>query len=368
MTRIHTVSLSDIVGHLPDIKPIDLAQMRPHKRTALFLCALGFEARCLTIPRALADLRWPISRCVYFEFATNRDDNETNRAELLSHLSALSDSVEPMEADTQEFAGSLRQTIRSLVESSEERHPLVILDTSVTSNRLLMRAMKVLMEFDLNLVLLYAEAAIYHPTKQEYRDNKLRSRVNEVAWLDRGVSEVETSHEYPGYHVDQLPDCAMIIPGFNRDRVRAVIHKIDPTLTRPSEHKLLWLVGVPHLPENHWRIEMMREIHELGADASEFEVSTFEYKDTLRTLETLYLDRVNDYRFTIAPMGSKLQALGASLFCHLHPDVRVMFSVPDRYNAVNFSEGCRATWIIEFESLKKSREDLDNVGLLRVVD
>jgi len=368
VARIHTIDLSESIGHLPDIKPFDLSVMRLRAQSALLLCALGFESRCLTIPRTLAESKWTTSRCIYFEFSTNRDDNEANRAELLSYLSVMSERVEPMEADGEAFAASLRKALRAVVDSSETPSPLVVFDMSVTSNRILMRAMKVLLEFDIQLTLLYAEAAVYHPTLQEYKDAKSKLEARQSVWLDRGVSDVETSQEYPGYHVDQLPDCVMVIPGFNRDRVRAVIHKIDPTLTRAAEHKLLWLVGIPHLSENHWRIEMMRELHELTPEANQFEVSTFEYKETLRTLETFYQDRVNDFRFTIAPMGSKLQALGCSLFCYLHPDVRAMFSVPERYNAVNFSEGCRAMWEIEFKSLKESREKLDDVGLLKIAD
>jgi hypothetical protein len=368
MARIHTVDLSEVIGQLPDIRPFDLSAMKLHGQSALFLCALGFESRCLTMPRTLAESKWTTSRCIYFEFATNRDDNEANRAELLSYLSTLSNRVEPMEADGEAFAASLRKAIRAVVDSSAPLLPLVVFDMSVTSNRILMRAMKVLLEFDIQLTLLYAEAAIYHPTLQEYKDAKAKVEARQNVWLDRGVSDVETSQEYPGYHVDQLPDCVMVIPGFNRDRVRAVIHKIDPTLTRPAEQKLLWLVGIPHLSENHWRIEMMRELHELTPEVQQFQVSTFEYKETLRTLETLYQERVNDFRFTITPMGSKLQALGCSLFCNLHPDVRAMFSVPERYNAVNFSEGCRAMWGIEFKSLKESREQLDAVGSLRITD
>lgn len=367
MARIHTVSLGEVISCLPSIESFEPSQPKPLKQTSLFMGTLGFEARCLTIPRTLAESKWKFSRCIYFEFATNPDDNEANRTELLSYLSSLSDRVEPMEADSEEFAASLRKCLRSVVDSSREAQPLVVFDISVTSNRILMRAMKVLLEFDLHLMLLYSEADVYHPTLQEYRDAKIDAEPNEKAWLDRGVSDVETSPEYPGYHADQLPDCVIVIPGFNRDRVRAAIQKIDPTLTRPSEHKLLWLIGIPHLPENRWRIDMMRELHELDSGANQVEISTFEYKDALCALETLYEERVNDYRFTIAPMGSKMQALGCSLFCYLHPDVRVMFSVPAKYNAANFSEGCMAIWRIEFESLKESREKLDGVGQFRIL-
>ena len=366
MPRIHVIELSEVVGSFPEAKTFSGSEARFSKQVSFFICALGFEKRCLAVPGRLAEKKWRAGRCIYLEFSTNRDDNETNRAELLACLNSISDRVDPMEADGELFAASIRKVLRSIVEAAEGSRPTVVFDISVTSNRLLMRTMKVLFEYDLHLIVLYSEAAVYHPTVDEYKRAKSKAPSRNEPWLDRGVSEVTNSQEYPGYHVDQLPDCMLVIPGFNRDRVRASIYRVDPTLTSVRDEKIIWLIGVPHLPENQWRLELMREVLGLTQDIPQVEISTFDYKDSLCTLESLYRERVNRYRFTISPMGSKLQSLGCSFFCNLHPDVKVMFSVPEKYNAANFSEGCREMWIIEFESLRDTLQSLDRVGALMI--
>ena len=61
----------------------------------------------------------------------------------------------------------------------------------------------------------------------------------------------------------------------------------------------------------------MREINELSEDYFQREVSTFDYRDALRNLEEIYLQRLNTHRFTLAPMGSKIRAWGprSSVIC-----------------------------------------------------
>jgi hypothetical protein len=95
-------------------------------------------------------------------------------------------------------------------------------------------------------------------------------------------------------------------------------------------------------------------------------VSTFDYQDSLRILEKIHLERANTFRLTLSPMGSKMQALGAALFCCLHPDVRVVFVTPREYNAAHYSEGCKATWMIDFGFLPRMRDLLDRVGQLSI--
>jgi len=368
MASIHQIDLSDVIGELPEIKRFEPSYIKPEDKIALFLCTVGFEERGLEAARSLSQADRKASRCVYFELSTNQADNEINRPKLLKYLETISSRTEILEADTEHFGSSFRKTLQSVIAASGEPRPLVVFDATVTTNRLLMTSMKILLEFELRLVLLYSEASVYHPTLEEYAQRTADPGLPDGPWLDRGVSEVITSQEYPGYHVDQLPDCIIVVPGFNKDRVRAVIQKVDPTLMQNGEKKVLWLLGVPHLCENHWRLDMMRKIHDLEDDDEQFEMETFNYKDALQKLENVYRDRVNRLRFTLSPMGSKMQALACSLFCYLHSDVRVMFATAVEYNSASFSEGCAATWVIEFNSLGSTRRTLDRVGQLQIVD
>ena len=72
----------------------------------------------------------------------------------------------------------------------------------------------------------------------------------------------------------------------------------------------------------------MRLLNGIPESAPQFEVSTFDYKDALKRLDMIYAERCERFNITVSPLGSKLQALGTSLFCYMHPDVRVMTAIP----------------------------------------
>jgi hypothetical protein len=95
-------------------------------------------------------------------------------------------------------------------------------------------------------------------------------------------------------------------------------------------------------------------------------VSTFDYKKTFEILERVYQPFDCKYLVNIAPMGSKIQCLGVVMSWYVHPEVAVYFASPREYNAAQYSEGCKATWKIDFDVLTDVRRLLDTVGTLRM--
>jgi hypothetical protein len=368
VAKTHVRQLSEVIHRLPEVQPFGAPNRSSVEGADLLLCPVGFEERCLTISSFFAGSQIAVKRSVYFEYSTNPEDNAIRRGQLIEHLKAFSSTVDRLDADEEDLARSLRKSLSLLQVGDAGREPLVIFDISVGSNRLLMRALKVLLEAPIRLTVLYSEAATYHPTRDEYDSEPTKWESAESLGLDRGVNEVEFSEEFPGYHVDQLPDCVTIIAGFNADRARAAVSKVDPFLLSTPEGKVIWLVGVPHLPEDQWRAHLARTIHKLGTEEPQFDVGTFDYRKIVRILEDIYLKRCGQFRFTLAPLGSKMQALGAGLFCYLRPEVRVVFVTPQRYNAARYSEGCKNTWMIEFGPVARVRELLDDVGKVSIDD
>jgi hypothetical protein len=367
--KIKVLELGDVIRSFADIHGFDPALRSDDKEVRLFLCALGFEPRCVSIPSELAATGHSFDHAVYFEYDTNRADNDSNLPALLENLSALSKNVQALGAYEADFYLYMRQLLEAIVaKAATTAKPVVVLDVSVASNRLIMRCMKVLLEFPIHLLLVYSEAAIYYPQRAEYAQDPERWIRDDAVGLEKGVRYVHTSEQYPGYHIDQLPDCVILFLSFRPERSRAVVSAVDPSLVVSPGQNVLWMLGVPHLPEDNWRIDAMRAINELTASSVQYEVSTFDYKDTLRTLESIYDERSESYRFTLSPIGSKMQAVGASLSCYLHPEVRVIFSAPQEFNASHYSRGCKAMWSIDFGDLSKIRTELDRVGEIYLVD
>ena len=366
MAKIVSRQLADILGGLKAIEPLDAGSFAATSPEDLFLCALGFEPRCLILPGRLKVAGYRARRAAYFKYATNLDDNRVNLPELESHLRAIAPNVDPLDADAGDFTTRLRALLELIMREAPEKPPRVTLDVSVTANRLLLRCMKVLLEYDICARIIYSEAAIYHPTKEEYEQDQANLERDNLYGLERGVSDVMPSIDHPGHALDPLPDFLILFPSFKPERSLAVVSFVDPSLLANPGDKVVWLLGVPHLAEDHWRLDAMKKINAIGEGVPQYEVNTFDYKDTLQVLEGLHADKSERYTITLSPLGSKMQALGTALFCYMHPDVRVIFSTPKEYNAAQYSKGCKNVWEIDFDALDKLRRSLDEVGTLRI--
>ena len=73
----------------------------------------------------------------------------------------------------------------------------------------------------------------------------------------------------------------ILFPNFKRERSRAAISFVDPSLLTNPGDKVVWLLGIPHLCENKWRLDAMKKINEVSQDTPQYNVSTFDYKDAL---------------------------------------------------------------------------------------
>ena len=367
MARASRIELSSIVGRLPDLERFDPAEHPAFGPDDLFLCALGFEPRCLTLPRMLAENGYRSNRVLFFEYDTNVDENEVNRQALTACLNAISDNVQPLSLGDPDYPNELRHILESCSGEASGTDPRVTLDLSVAANRIVVTTMGTLFEAQAYLNVLYSEAATYYPTELEYTVDPSAWRTESLLGLERGVGAVRPSREFPGQHMDQLPDAIILFPTFKADRSQAVIDFVDPSLIGTRGEQIVWLVGVPPLPQNQWRIEALKEINGLTANDRQHEISTLYYKETLSRLESIYQDRWEKYKLTLSPIGSKMQALGSSLFSYMRPDTRIVFAIPKEYNAGQYSDGWREAWRIEFGSMSNLRDLLGSVGKL-VID
>ena len=366
MARVRKVELSTIDGRLPGIQPFGPRDAPGYGPEDLFICALGFEPRCVTLPKLLAQSGYRSKHVVFFEYDTSIDGNEVNRLELIGYLKTISDNVHPISLRNPDYRNELRGILERISESALRQDLRITFDLSVAANRIVVTTMAILFGAEAHLNILYSEADIYHPTKSEYEDEASEWRSEPERGLECGVGDVRPSLDFPGQHFDPLPDAIILFPTFKAERSKAVIDFVDPSLIGVQGEQINWLVGVPPLQKNRWRIDALKEINSLTENDYQYETSTLNYKETLSTLEFIYAKLWDKYKLTLSPIGSKMQALGSSLFCCIHPDARIVFAIPQEYNAAQYSEGCRKTWKIEFGHLPKLRELLGSVGRLEI--
>ncbi|MGO9270591.1 MAG: hypothetical protein ACLQOO_10120 [Terriglobia bacterium] len=228
MARLRMIELAEIMKLLPDAVPFRPEKEMPPEVDEVFICALGFEGRCLAIPSQLAEGKYRANRAVYFEYSTNRDDNTVNRPALEGALGRIARGTQVIQVDSLESPAQIRSLLEGGVESGRPRR--VTFDISVASNRLVFRVLGVLLSVDCHLRLLYSEARLYHPTKDEYASDPARWSRDEGFGTEHGVGEVGAAHEYPGRHLDPLPNSIIVFPSFKPDRARAAINLVDPAL------------------------------------------------------------------------------------------------------------------------------------------
>lgn len=362
--ELHKTELTEQLALLPDPTNFNLAAAKDGGHYDLGLFVLGFEDRCYATAGLLAEAKVNFGSARYLTYVTNVDDNRANERQLTEYLGELAKDSAPMFGDDPELTTRLDQLLATL-DGDQESPPRVLFDMSVASDRLIMRCLKSLLNANIDLTLLYSEAAVYHPTEGEWQQDPSEWKDDERLGLERGVGDLDYSIEYPGHSLEPLPEFLLLFPSFSHERSQAIINSVDPTLgTSEGRERIVWFLGEPHLDEDSWRLNALREINDLTEADRQHPTSTFDFKAVLRVLDSVYAEASGTHRVTLSPMGSKLQTLASSLFCYMHPDVRVVLARPREYNAARYSHGCKAMWRMHFGHTQQIRRTLDEVGTL----
>lgn len=360
-TGLRVVAVEDVVALIPDLTRFEAAA---HARVDVLICAVGFEDRCVAVTGALADAGCTVTHAVLLTYATNPDENRRLYGELDAHLDALEADRTALDVDDPGFNRALAGVLDAF-DKPQDRQLRVAFDISVASNQAVMRVLHELLRADCELHVLFTEAESYFPLREEYEADREAWADEDRLNLERGVLNVHFSSEYPGDHHVQLPHAIIVFPGFSRDRARRIITKVDAEFTIDFDHApVTWMIGAPPAEENGWRRDAVRDIQGIPDDHEQLAVATLDPRDTLRALEQLYARCGLDHNLTLSPMGSKMQAFGAGLFCYARPDVRVAFARPAAYNAGRYSTGVGALWSLTLGDTAELRAALRRVGTI----
>lgn len=365
MTRINKICLSDKISELPDIKPLDCQTSFVEKEYDIFICALGFEDRCVEIPKKLADIgSFKCKHTYYFEYPTNKDDNEKNKTVLFEALTKFSSNYSHIKYSDKHISNELREELIQITKISN--NPKIIFDISSCSSFLILSTLKVLFEFDILLNIIYSEAAAYHPTNEEYSENPEKWTTEDFG-LSYGVDDIFANPEHCGTPKES-PNFVIVFPAFKRERTRKIIIDIDESLSFDDEKRIYWLVGKPHMDEDlqKRRIEIIREINAIEDKSNSKEVCTFDYKETLRSLDQLYEKHYLDFHLNISAQGSKMQSVGMAIFAYIRPDISIYHAIPRKYNPTKYTKGCKAFYQINFGDLKAIKNLLNKTDCLEL--
>jgi hypothetical protein len=111
------------------------------------------------------------------------------------------------------------------------------------------------------------------------------------------------------------------------------------------------IVGKPDRADLQWRKDILLSINSdnvTHATEPIIELDTLSPIDTFSTLIdiTFHNDRYFKYNIYLAPLGSKMQTIGAFFFWSYFKSTAIIFSKPEKYVPETFSKGTKDTFII----------------------
>lgn len=370
MAQIKRYTISDVVGLLPEIVDLN-SQDYGSIQDDYFICSLGFEDRNTAIPKALSETEYSAKHVVLFVYNTNKKDNSKNKMSMDSYLGKISSdgNIKELNSDNDDFSDNLRNIFNNY-QIDENGGPIsVTIDISTCTSKIILYFIRIGLEYNINLKILYTEAAMYRPTKEEYDKAVKMNKVHQLG-ISKDISKIFASKLHTGENNDSLVEMLILFATYASDRTETVISSVNPDISRDIDDpnsSLIWILGDPHLQENHWRVDAAKKINHISDNSHVRTFSTFKYQDTILGLEELYADYHQKYHINLSPFGSKLQLVGMGLFYYMRPKCTIILSTPKKYNAKKYSDGVGKSYLINFGSLIDIRKILDKLDTLEIV-
>ena len=357
--KIHQKDLGDILNVLPDA-----ITLNKDCESDLIICTLGFEERTHAVIDELLSLNpKKHKKILLVKYQTNKEDNEINHAFFLTAKDKGLEIIE-IEYSRNNFYNNFSDLLTKLNINNSN----VIFDISTCSSYLFYPIIKSLIDYDIKLTIAYADADIYFPTLEEWKKVEEKA-INEnqlfvKSWDDAdfqsiGVDDIYNSNLFSEMNPGNKPSILFAIPNFNSIRMQSIKEK-DLELNKTESKNIKWLIGMPPKTENKWRAEAILKTNTLeGIDTNNLEyISTLDYKEIIKTLESHWMTNKYSYHISIGSLGSKMQHLGIFFFVLLHQDVGLWLAEPVEFKAKTYSKGVCNLYEIDFGFTKYIREKL----------
>lgn len=204
----------------------------------------------------------------------------------------------------------------------------------------------------LNVSIIYSEATVYPPTKEEVDKQYAESTENlsrTVMFLSSGVFEVAIVPELSSVAMQGQPIHLITFPSFNIQQLVALRSEIQP-------HCYTFIHGIPLLEENQWRTDAIRKLNDIGKipRKEEYYLSTFDYQKTLNTLLDIYGSCNGTERIIIAPTGSKMQAVAVGIFRSFLGDTQIVYPTPISFQEpTRYTMGIRQIYALNLDTFRQ---------------
>jgi hypothetical protein len=334
-----------IRGLLPSIDPLmSTSLVEPFA----YVAAVGFEDRCFAFLNEALGCGAKPAKVIAIEYKPEGLPNRKKEfVRLLAELRIHEEDVAWVKYQ-RTSPGQFEDAVES-VRKICSQYGNILVDISSMSKMLILQLLQGLRFMQMNVRIIYTEAAKYHPTKEEYEEAKSRVRRSIPEFLSSGIYDVVTTYSLSSVAMQGHPSVLVGFPTFNQNLLAAAIEEATP-------QELIIFEGIPHKSENLWRLSAIAELNSASyryRSRPPIPVQTFDYRETVEKLTEVYSDYQYTHRFVIAPANSKFQAIGVFLFKQMHPDVHIIYPTPRGFFELH-TEGVEAIWQISIDKFARS--------------
>lgn len=342
----HAESRGIVFGRLPVMSRCDTLTL--HGRD-LIIHAPGFEDRTMAIAGLITDSA--AGRGILLDY---RPLNLTNRLTdvraVLSGKGVSIDDTDILIYDRFSPGDFERRLAERLAVCDAER---VFVDISSMSKLAILLVLDVCRRLGLHIVVLYAEAERYRPTKEEFEQARLANEIHQPSLqVFTGVHGVVRVDSLASVAMQGQPTAALVFMSFNDVLTQVLLNTVFPG-------RLFLINGRP--PVHSWREAATAWIHaqvrsewdEDNPQSSESDsllplrtTSTLDYRESVQLLVELYWSLSANHRILLAPSGSKMQAVACHVVKSLHPDIHIEYPSPEGF-VPEYSTGVAAVWSLD---------------------
>ena len=296
----------------------------------IFICCVSFEDRCKRSTEIIDDFYKAKHGVIFWynepEFS---DTRFKNKREIEKNLEkAIENDLIVIAAPLKDAVEGVEKFKKCLQERSIKlKNKKITIDLTVFTKQYLMTLLDYL--------------------DDPHNENKLRivytfvdtyGIISKGLPLSKGLDDIIAVSGFGGRYSHKKKNLLIMFLGFEGKRALAVYEKYAP-------HFTIAIIGKPAY-EDEWT-EYSEKLNQALLEQYNVEkeyASVMDPFGVCTLLENIYKKYKNDYNIYIAPLGTKLQTLGAYLFSKNYPAVQFVYPIPSDYPQKDFSEGVGETW------------------------
>lgn len=308
------------------IKVDQINTIEPSIPDDVFVCCASFEPRCIGVTERLSSTyRAQFSIMFWYK----EPDRTTLRKKFAEAMRQKLEKVSPNLVIIESPRNQPINGIKELREKSSEiglslSNKRITIDISTFTKQYTLVLLKLLdgLESGNQIRVLYTEPIEYGPRRG--------------GRLTEGLRQIVSVPFFGGHYSFQRKKLLVLFLGYEGERALAIWEDYAPD-------KTIAFIGKPGYRKGWERISEELNHRLLEMPIVEKRVApTLDPTEVFKNLEQIY-ETHRSWNIYVAPLGSKLQALGIYLFAKRHPDVQIVYAIPLEYIEEDYSEGIGPT-------------------------